>query len=195
MNREDLEHLIRAAGDVTDEYEFIIVGSQSILGPIPNPPAELKMSAEADIYPKNAAEKADAIDGALGEGSQFHETFGYYAQGVGPRTACLPEGWQDRLQRIQNEATNGRIGYCLDVIDLFMAKAAANREKDREFNMALLRHGYVRSGQALDTVAQMPVSDQEKACDARANTTLGKGSRGRHRPGVKKPALGRLFSR
>lgn len=162
MNREDLEHLIRAAGDVTDEYEFIIVGSQSILGPIPNPPAELKMSAEADIYPKNAAEKADAIDGALGEGSQFHETFGYYAQGVGPRTACLPEGWQDRLQRIQNEATNGRIGYCLDVIDLFMAKAAANREKDREFNMALLRHGYVTSGQALDTVAQMPVSDEEK---------------------------------
>lgn len=35
MNREDLEHIIRAAADVTNEYEFIIVGSQSILGPIP----------------------------------------------------------------------------------------------------------------------------------------------------------------
>ena len=32
MNREDLEHIIRAAADVTNEYEFIIIGSQSILG-------------------------------------------------------------------------------------------------------------------------------------------------------------------
>jgi len=159
MNREHLEHIIRAAADVTSEYEFIIVGSQSILGPIPYTPAELKMSAEADIYPKDAEEKSDAIDGALGEGSQFHETFGYYAQGVGPRTACLPHGWERRLHRIQNEATNGRIGYCLEVIDLFMAKTAANREKDRDFNLALLRHGYVLAQQALDMVAHMPVDD------------------------------------
>jgi len=46
MNRADLEHLIRAAAAVTNEYEFVIVGSQSILGPIPYPPDELKMSAE-----------------------------------------------------------------------------------------------------------------------------------------------------
>ena len=54
MNRQDLEHLIRAAAEVTNEYEFVVVGSQSILGPIPNPPAELTMSMEADIYPLNA---------------------------------------------------------------------------------------------------------------------------------------------
>ena len=30
---------------------------------------------------------ADKIDGAIGEGSQFHQTYGYYAQGVGPETA------------------------------------------------------------------------------------------------------------
>ena len=124
----------------------MIVGSQSILGPIPNPPAELTMSMEADIYPMNAEEKADAIDGALGEGSHFHETYGYYAQGVDSTTACLPHGWKERLQRVQSPATNGRVGYCLDVIDLFMAKTAANREKDREFNIALMRHGYVSPG-------------------------------------------------
>jgi hypothetical protein len=90
MTREELEHLIRAAADVTNEYEFVVIGSQSILGPIPNPPAELTMSMEADIYPMNAEEKADDIDGALGEGSHFHETYGYYAQGVDSTTACLP---------------------------------------------------------------------------------------------------------
>ena len=162
MNREDLEHLIRAAADVTNEYEFVIVGSQSILGPIPNPPAELTMSMEADIYPMNAEQKADKIDGALGEGSRFHEMYGYYAQGVGSDTACLPEGWKDRLQRIQNARTNGRVGYCLDVIDLFMAKTAANREKDREFNVALLRYGYVSVEAAIDMVAFMPVDDAQK---------------------------------
>ncbi|QBY55280.1 hypothetical protein E0W60_29740 (plasmid) [Cupriavidus oxalaticus] len=30
MKREDLEHIIRAAADITDEYEFVVVGSQSI---------------------------------------------------------------------------------------------------------------------------------------------------------------------
>ena len=48
MNREDLAHIIRAAADVTNEYAFIIVGSQSILEPIPYPPDVFKRSAEAD---------------------------------------------------------------------------------------------------------------------------------------------------
>ncbi len=101
MNREDLEHIIRAAAEITNEYEFVVIGSQSILGQIPNPPAVFTMSAEADIYPLNAHQKADSIDAAIGEGSRFHETHGYYAQGVGPETACLPDGWQDRLLRSQ----------------------------------------------------------------------------------------------
>jgi hypothetical protein len=162
MTREELEHLIRAAAKVTNEYEFVVVGSQSILGPIPNPPRELTMSMEADIYPLNAEEKADAIDGALGEGSRFHETHGYYAQGVDSTTACLPQGWNERLRRIQSPATEGRIGYCLEVIDLFMAKTVANREKDREFNIALMRHGYVSPQAAIDMVAFMPVDEARK---------------------------------
>jgi len=51
MERKDFEHLIRAAADATKEYEFVIIGSQSILGSIPYPPPELKMSMEADMYP------------------------------------------------------------------------------------------------------------------------------------------------
>ncbi|MCX2863728.1 hypothetical protein OOZ63_18015 [Paucibacter sp. PLA-PC-4] len=162
MTREELEHIIRASGDVTDQYEFMIVGSQSILGPVPNPEAIFTMSAEADIYPLNAPELADKIEGALGEGSQFHETFGYYAQGVGPETAVLPDGWLNRVHRVQNSATNDRVGYCLDVIDLFMSKAAAARDKDRDFCMALLQHGYVKPAQALELVATMPLDDPER---------------------------------
>lgn len=161
MEREELEHLIRAAAVATHEYEFVIIGSQSILGPIPNPPAELKLSMEADMYPLNAPEKADLNDGALGEGSHFHDTY-KYAQGVGPETPTLPEGWQGRLHRVQTPGTDLKVGLCLDVLDLFMAKAAANRDKDREFDMDLLRHGFVKLEQAIEMVALMPVDDKAK---------------------------------
>ena len=49
MKRKDLEHLIRAVAGVTNEYEFVIVGSQSILGAVPDAPPELLMSREADV--------------------------------------------------------------------------------------------------------------------------------------------------
>lgn len=159
MTRDELEHLIRASAAVTDQYEFVIVGSQSILGALPNAAAEFTMSAEADIYPLAAPDLADKIDGALGEGSQFHETYGYYAQGVGPDTAVLPSGWQQRLHRVQSAATNDRVGYCLDLVDLFLSKAAAGRDKDRLFCIALMQHGHVASADALDRVTDMPLDE------------------------------------
>ena len=63
MQRHELEHLIRAAARITDEYDFVVVGSQSILGSLQRPPAECTMSDEADIFPMHAEEKADIIDG------------------------------------------------------------------------------------------------------------------------------------
>jgi len=162
MTREELEHIIRASADITGQYEFVIVGSQSILGAVPNPESVFTMSAEADIYPLQSPELAENIDGAIGEGSQFHETHGYYAQGVGPDTAILPTDWLQRVHRVQNSNTNDRVGYCLAVVDLFMSKAAAGRDKDREFCMALLEHAYVYPAQVLGLVPQMPMVDSEK---------------------------------
>ncbi|MDZ7938202.1 MAG: hypothetical protein U5M53_07965 [Rhodoferax sp.] len=46
MRRIDLEHLIRACSEITQEYELVVIGSQAILGTHPNPPAELTVSAE-----------------------------------------------------------------------------------------------------------------------------------------------------
>jgi hypothetical protein len=162
VTREELEHIIRASGDITNQYEFVVVGSQSMLGSVPNPEEVFTVSMEVDIYPLQAPELADKIDGAIGEGSQFHSSFGYYAQGVGPETATLPKDWMQRVHRIQNSNTNDRVGYCLDVVDLFLSKAAAGREKDREFCMALFEYGYVTLAQALEMVSTMPVDDKEK---------------------------------
>ena len=73
----------------------------------------------------------------------FHETFGYYAQGVSESTAVLPEGWRDRLVRFETPATNGVVAWCLEVHDLWISKAIANREKDIEFCKALFDAGIV----------------------------------------------------
>jgi hypothetical protein len=90
MKRRDLEHIIRAADDIADDDEIVVIGSQAILGQYPEAPPELCVSIEAESYPKNKPGRADLIDGSIGEGSPFHETYGYYAQGVGETTAILP---------------------------------------------------------------------------------------------------------
>ena len=140
MRRSDLEHLIRAAGKIAGERELVIIGSQAVLGQFPEAPAALLRSMEADLYPLSRPELADKVDGAIGEGSKFHQTHGYYAQGVGPDTAILPKGWQRRLVRIENPNTGGIAGLCLEVHDLAISKYVAGREKDREFTRELARH-------------------------------------------------------
>jgi hypothetical protein len=97
MRREDLDHVVAAAAQIVGETEFVVVGSQSILGSHPDAPEALLRSQEADIYPRWAPDKAIEIEGALGDGSRFQQTFGYYAHAVGPETAKAPRGWEDRL--------------------------------------------------------------------------------------------------
>ena len=140
MKRSELEHLIRVAGQIADDTEIVVIGSQAILGQFPNVTGLLARSAEADVFPLNRPEQAERIDGAIGEGSRFHEEFGYYAQGVDEHTAILPQGWRDRLIRIQTAATDGRAGLCLEVHDLAISKYVAGRDKDLEFTAELARH-------------------------------------------------------
>lgn len=77
--------MIAAAANVSAEDEFVVVGSQAVLGSFPDAPEALLQSMEVDLYPAHAPEKSDEIDGAIGDGSRFHESFGYYAHGVGQR--------------------------------------------------------------------------------------------------------------
>ena len=131
MKRADLEHILRASKGITCEDEFIVLGSQSILGPHPDAPKELRMSMEADLYPKNRPDLSPLIEGALGELSAFHSTFGYYADGVSPGTATLPADWEKRLIPLRTENTGGATGWCLEPHDLAFSKLAARRGRRR----------------------------------------------------------------
>ena len=139
MTREQLEHIIRAAASTADVRDIVVIGSQAILGTFPDAPPELTESVEADVFPKDAPQRSIVIDGAIGELSLFHETFGYYGHGVDESTATLPEGWRDRLVRIEGTNMTGAVGWCLEPHDLVVSKIAAARDKDMTFVASMLR--------------------------------------------------------
>jgi hypothetical protein len=140
VRRHELEHLIRAAGAIT-QSDLIVIGSQAILGQHPDAPPVALVSVEADLIPLQHPERWALIDGAIGEGSPFHETFGYYADGVEEQTAVLPAGWKERLIPVRNDNTRGVTGLCLEVHDLLIGKYVAGRPKDLEFTGAVARAG------------------------------------------------------
>mgnify|MGYP001605248801 CR=1 FL=1 len=146
MKRSEFDHAVRAAAAVLDTNEILVIGSQAIHASIDtNPPPEAERSVEVDIVPIDDSDGrlADLLDGSIGEASMFHESFGYYAQGVSETTAVLPEGWRERLIRYETPATNRTVAWCLDPHDLWISKAIAGRQKDIEFCEALLVHGVV----------------------------------------------------
>lgn len=153
MKRADLEHILRACKGTTGESEFIVIGSQCILGRHPDAPRVLRQSMEADIYPRFKPELAPLIEGALGRYSQFDLTFGYYADGVGPDTAKVPPGWEGRLIPVCSENTNGATGWCLEPHDLAYSKLAARRPKDLAFVTALLQHKLVKRAHLQSLIA------------------------------------------
>lgn len=146
MNREDFDHAVRAAGSILGVDEILVIGSQAVHGSMKGqlPEAALR-SVEADVAALNDSDgsQADLIDGSIGEASMFHESFGFYVQGVVAETAILPAGWRERLVRYQSPATGGVVAWCLELHDLWISKAIAGRPKDREFCRALLEAGHV----------------------------------------------------
>lgn len=178
MKRADLEHILRACKGVTGQVEFIVVGSQAILGRFPDAPRVLRQSMEADVYPRLQPELSPLIEGSLGRYSQFDITHGYHADGVSPDTATLPPGWEDRLVKVCNENTGGAIGWCLEPHDLAFSKLAARREKDLAFVAALLRHDMIRPSSmaslldsVADTTLRVRLTDALEVCRRRAAGT------------------------
>ena len=147
MKRSELEHILRACKGTTDEREFIVIGSQAILGKHPDAPRVLRKSMELDVYPKFRPDLSEHLAGNLGEFSLFHQTHFIWVDGVSPETATLPAGWELRLVKVENENTDGAVGWCLDPHDIAFSKLAARREKDLAYVAALIRHKLVRPSQ------------------------------------------------
>jgi hypothetical protein len=176
VTRQQLEHIIRAAAGTADVKDIVVIGSQAILGTFPNAPAELRESMDADVFPKDAPDRAIIIDGAIGEESLFHQTFGYYAHGVGESTALLPDGWRDRLVKVESAGIAGAVGWCLEVHDLAASKLAAGREKDLTAVGHMLRMNLVAAETIRGRLRQTPglLPDLLALAEARLSRLSGK---------------------
>ena len=159
MRYDQLEHAIRAACAVSGDTEVLIFGSQAILGTYPQAPEPLRASIEVDLQPKNKEEQTVYVDGALGEGSRFHETHGFYVHGISIDAATLPADWDNRTVRVCDDYnTRGCIGYCLEAHDLAASKLVAFRDKDREFVIVLLNENLIDPLTLLERISGLPVS-------------------------------------
>lgn len=160
MNREQLAHVLRAAATIAGDGDIVVLGSQSILGTLSESrlPDEVTMSVEADLAWRDDADaaKADLVDGAIGEGSQFHSEWGYYAQGVEVSTAVLPAGWEDRVEIFHRDDTGHAWARCLEPHDLCVAKLVAGREKDIVFVAALIRAQLIDPSKLSELVPTIP---------------------------------------
>ena len=112
---------------------------KSILGSLPDAPAVLLVSMEVDLYPFDEPDKADLIDGCIGELSPFHHAFGYYGHGVGSGTAILPTHWESRLIRLENANTGGTVGWCLSALALAVRKLFSGVVKPSISGIAMVR--------------------------------------------------------
>ncbi len=161
MRRQDLDHVVAAAAEVIGQDEFVVIGSQAILGTYDQPPDALLVSLEADLYPLHDPEAAADLDGALGDGSPFHLAFGYFAHGVGPETAKAPKGWQDRLVRRgippRVAAKQTPVAWCLEVHDLVLSKCVAGRERDWDYAREALKAKLVDPAILFERSPDLPI--------------------------------------
>jgi len=179
MTRINLEHLIRAIGDMIKVDEITIFGSQSILAQHPDldnivksknitmSPKKhdiemLQRSMEADVYVKNP-DLANDIEFHMGEQSIFHTTHGYYIDTVDTTTSKLPKDWEKRLIKISNENTNHVSGWCLEKHDLILSKLKAGREKDLEFFYSMMSLSLLQKKSLLKRLHTMEITEADKS--------------------------------
>jgi hypothetical protein len=130
VKRGEFEHTIRAAGAILGVSDVLVIGSQAIHASVDVVIPEAQRSIETDIsaIKDDDGSKADLIDGSIGELSAFQEAFGYYAQGVTPKTAILPDGWRKRLIRFRTPATKGRFSGQFEVVQLWKEELKPRRK-------------------------------------------------------------------
>lgn len=169
MREDELHHVLQAAANLTGEDQFVVIGSQAIVWQVTGVPDEMVTSMEVDIYPRNAPELADEIDGNLGEGSRFHETFGYWAHGVGPETPVAPADWEERLvpivlPRFKHEDSY-LTAHLLEAHDLVLAKLAAGRDRDLDYAITAVSADIVSLEELERRLVAMPDSHRPRVRD------------------------------
>jgi hypothetical protein len=138
VKKEQLLDLTSRVSMLTNIDAPVIVGSHSVFAVTDRVPAIVSQSIEADFMLAAGGIKAiTRVNDELGVTSDFYDTYGYYADGLGLATVVLVPGWQDRLQPLTNESGQ-MVAQCLELHDAAVSKLMAGRDKDFGFIITLL---------------------------------------------------------
>jgi hypothetical protein len=158
MNKSQLELALRMAGEIARDPDFIVFGSQSILGTVAAPPKTCLLSMEVDLYPRQHPQAVSLISTALGARSAFSQEHGFFVDCVTPDFAAFPEGWADRLIPFRTRHTGGVTGWCVELHDVAASKLSAGREKDLNYVVALLKARLVKPSVLKNRIATLPIT-------------------------------------
>ena len=131
MTRDDLRLLFAQARKLSGESDFVVLGSLAALGYAGKLPARMAMSVDVDAYGKSDPARIFDLTPKLGQGSAFEAAHGYYLDPISPRIATLPDGWEERLVRIELEP--GLAAWFLEPNDAAVSKYARMEPRDREW--------------------------------------------------------------
>lgn len=171
MNRAHLFTLFEQAHRLTGHRDFVVIGSLSILGTDDEDgvPAEMSMSIDIDCYTRADPGRVNDLRAALGEGSDFHRTHGYYLDPVSPSLPSLPDGWEDRMGCIEQD---GLRLWFLDPDDAAVSKYARSQANDRRWIRAGLLSGHVSLPRLRTRLASTLFLDEEEAARVREQIEL-----------------------
>ncbi len=167
IGRDDLERAVRSVARHFDTDRVFVIGSQALLVGRADIARTLRMSAEVDAYPGNAAdweakdpngsEASEEINAIFGEGSSFHTTHGFYIDGVDENTASLGNTWQDRAQSLHVEIGDGRTVEAIapHPSDLVAAKLVRGEPKDLRFTSLCLQQGLTKHSEVKKRLQDM----------------------------------------
>jgi hypothetical protein len=171
MKKRELKLALRTASRLCRETEFFLIGSQAVHAYCSRPPAEVLLSQECDLYPRNRPLVADLIHNQLGRNSKFSRRYGIYIDVVTPELASLPNGWRKRLKLFHSGSITA---YCLEVHDLLVSKLAAGRLKDLELAAALLKRRIAAARTLRRRIGQFPITSERQHIRTQMDAVLKK---------------------
>jgi hypothetical protein len=166
LKREDLRRLFARARELCGEREYVVLGSLAVLGWAGSVPPRMAASLDVDAFTRNDPDRVFDLAPALGQGSPFEAEHGYYLDPISPRVPTLPDGWEERLARIELEP--GLVASFLDLHDAAVSKYARMEPRDREWIRPGLGAGLLTVAMLDARFAHTAFADSAEAARARS---------------------------
>jgi hypothetical protein len=182
---DDLDRAVRAMATHFEDDAVVVIGSQAALVGWSSTPDAMRDTPEIDMYIAHIRQWEmanssvnghiefderyigeilhDEVSGFFGAGTAFHQTHGFFIDGVSPRTASLPNGWEKRA--VFREVRNGSstvmaIAPCIE--DLTVSKLRRLADKDIDWIDACIAARGLDLDLVSDGIRNAPYEEAQK---------------------------------